>query len=126
MKRFVKIFCVGGGAYTVIELLWRGRSHWSMFMLGGTCFHLIGSIGNRLRRCGLLTVAATCAGVITIVEYISGRILNKRLKLCVWDYSNMPLNLHGQVCLLYSALWGMLSVIALPLYCLINKKGKVI
>ena len=34
----------------------------------------------------------------------------------VWDYSGFPLNIMGQVCLLYSVLWGLLSIVAIPLY----------
>ncbi len=123
MKRFLSIFCIGGGAYNIIELLWRGYSHWSMFFVGGTCFHMIGAIGTRLRCRGLAAVAAACSVAITAVEYVSGCLLNRRWKLHVWDYSHMPLNIGGQVCLLYSVLWGGLSLLALPLYRTI--KGKV-
>ena len=36
------LFYLGGCAYMGLELLWRGRSHGSMFLLGGFCFLLIG------------------------------------------------------------------------------------
>lgn len=126
MKWFLRIFCIGGGAYNVIEWLWRGYSHWSMFLVGGTCFHLIGVIGKRFRCRGNLITATACSAAITAVEYVSGCILNRRLKLNVWDYSRLPFNVGGQVCLLYSALWGGLSLLALPVYRRISKKGKVI
>lgn len=125
MRKFIRLFCIGGGIYNVIEVLWRGHSHWSMFLVGGTCFHLIGKIGTRLYRHSLLTVSAACSAAVTVVEYISGCVLNRRLKLGVWDYSHMPANLHGQVCLLYSVLWGGLSLLALPVYRTLDKKGKV-
>ncbi len=124
MKRFLKIFCIGGGLYNVIECLWRGYSHWSMFVVGGTCFHVIGAIGARWYRRGKLATAMACSAAITAVEYLSGCVLNRRLKLNVWDYSKMPFNIGGQVCLLYSVLWGGLSLLALPLYR--KLKGKVI
>lgn len=121
MKQFTKLFAVGGLSYTTIELLWRGRSHWSMFLLGGTCFHLIGKIGGKLRPHGVVPMAIACSGAVTAAEYVSGCILNRRLKLGVWDYSDKIGNIHGQVCPLYSALWGGLSIVAVPLYLKLSK-----
>ncbi len=109
----------------MIEILWRGHSHWSMFLVGGTCFHLIGTIGTRLRRHGAFVIGAACSAAVTVIEYISGCLFNRRLKLNVWDYSKMPANLHGQVCLLYSVLWGGLSLLALPVYRILDKKDKI-
>ena len=116
MRKFIRLFCIGGGAYNVIEILWRGHSHWSMFLVGGACFHLIGKIGIRLQRRGVLVKGTACAAAVTVVEYVSGCLFNRCLKLNVWDYSNLPINLHGQVCLLYSVLWGGLGLLAIPLY----------
>lgn len=114
--RFLCLFTIGGAAYNLIELLWRGYSHWSMFLLGGTCFHLIGNIGGKLWRKGLLIVGIACSAAVTAAEYVSGCLLNLRLKMNVWDYSHMFGNVHGQVCLLYSLLWGALSIATVPLY----------
>lgn len=125
MRKFIRLFCIGGGSYNLIEILWRGHSHWSMFFVGGTCFHLIGIIGTRLRRHGAFVIGAACSIAVTAVEYVSGCVLNRRLKLDVWDYSKLPSNLNGQVCLLYSVLWGGLSLLAIPMYRHLNKKGKV-
>ena len=36
----------GGCLYVVLELAWRGYSHWTMFILGGLCFVLIGAINE--------------------------------------------------------------------------------
>lgn len=114
--RFAALFCTGGFAYNVIELLWRGHSHWSMFVVGGSCFHLIGKIGKKLRHKGFLAVAGVCSLTITLVEYLSGCVVNRWLKWNVWDYSRMFANIGGQVCLLYSVLWGFLSLPAVRLY----------
>ncbi len=106
---------LGGATYTLIELLWRGRTHGSMFVVGGVCFELIGLVARRVRaplavKCGL------CALAITAVEFVSGCVVNLWLKLAVWDYSTLRFNLKGQVCLLYSAFWLVLSAAAMPLY----------
>ena len=99
-----------------IEIFWRGYTHWSMFLVGGTCFHLIGKIGSRFRTWNIARKCALCSLAVTAVEYVSGCLFNLRLKLNVWDYSEMPFNLNGQVCLLYTVLWGFLSATAMPLY----------
>lgn len=126
IRRFAALFCLGGFCYNFIEILWRGYSHWSMFLVGGCCFHLIGGIGNRLRTKGALVVGTTCAVAITTVEYISGWIVNLRLKLNVWDYSHMFGNLHGQVCLPYTVLWGILSLMAIPFYRFAERRIRVL
>lgn len=116
MKRFIALFAIGGATYNFIELVWRGYSHWSMFLLGGTCFHLIGRIGGRLWHRGKAVVGLACSVAVTAAEFVSGCLLNLRWKLNVWDYSHMFGNVRGQVCLLYSVLWGGLSIAAVPLY----------
>ena len=107
---------IGGAGYTLLELAWRGRSHWSMFLVGGVCFELIGCIHSRNvhrplpLRCGL------CAAAITAVELVSGCVLNLWLHLGVWDYSGMRFHILGQVSLVYSLLWLLLSGAVWPLY----------
>ena len=46
--------------------------------------------------------------VITCIELIAGVIFNILLRQDVWDYSNMPLNFLGQICLPFSAVWFIL------------------
>ena len=37
---------IGGCVYFLIELFWRGHSHWTMAVMGGVCFILIGDINE--------------------------------------------------------------------------------
>ena len=37
---------IGGRLYTWIELLCRGRTHWTMFILGGICFVVLGLLNE--------------------------------------------------------------------------------
>ena len=121
------LFTVGGLGYTGIEMVWRGRSHLSMFAVGGLCFLLIGKIHDRYQNKPLLGRCALCSLAVTAVELVSGCILNCWLKLDVWDYSHKRCNVWGQVCLLYTLLWLILSAFALPLYrvsrCLLLRRG---
>lgn len=104
------VFSFGGTGYCLIELLWRGHTHWSMYLTGGFCFAIIEWL-NRTALKGK-TIWAKCAAgatVITGTEFVVGCIVNLWLGLNVWDYTRLPLNLLGQISLIYSTLWYALS-----------------
>lgn len=109
------LFLIGGGIYLCVELLWRGYSHWSMFLLGGLCFLVIGQINEGLSwDMPLWKQGLAGAVVITAVEFLTGCVVNLWLGWQVWNYSDMPWNLLGQVCLPFSLLWivaGMAAVV---------------
>lgn len=110
------LFCIGGGLYILIELIARGRSHWSMALLGGACFLLIGLINEKLlRNLGLFWQMLLGGGIITVLELITGLLVNVQMGWDVWDYSNLPFNLWGQICLPYSLLWVVVSLGAILL-----------
>lgn len=110
------LFSVGGAVYIMMELLWRGYSHWTMFIVGGLCFVLIGLI-NELYTYEMSLAKQMLIGacIVTSVEFISGCIINLWLGWNVWDYSDMPFNVLGQVCLPYAVLWVLLSGAAIIL-----------
>ena len=112
MIRKICFFLLGGIGYVGLELLWRGRSHISMFAAGGTCFLLLGALQKKK-----LPPPAQCllgAGIITTVELIIGLLFNRQYQ--VWDYRRMPMNFLGQICLPFSLLWIPLSLGAMSLY----------
>lgn len=111
-------FCLGGGLYGLLELLWRGRTHISMLLLGGGCFLILG----RLRRLSLSIPAKTLlgAGCITAAELATGLLVNRNY--AVWDYREMPLQFLGQICLPYSLLWVPVSLLGMTLYGFAEKK----
>ena len=47
----------------------------------------------------------------TVVEYLLAVWYEKGLGVSFWDYSEIPGNLHGRVCLPFSLVWGILGVI---------------
>lgn len=109
------LFLVGGRLYTWIELLWRGRTHWTMFILGGACFVVLGLLNEYKlpwHWC-LLRQSVVGACVITVLEFITGCIVNLWLGWEVWDYSELPFNILGQVCLYFFLLWILLSMAAI-------------
>lgn len=113
LKHFI-LFSIGGIAYLITELLWRGSSHWSMFILGGACFLIVGLINEKSRgNIPLLLQMLISAIIITALEFLTGYIVNIRMGLGVWDYYRMPYNIMGQVCLMYSILWFFLSFVCI-------------
>ena len=115
LKTFI-LFLVGGITYITIELLYRGYSHWTMFLLGGLCFILIGGINNYISWDMLLWKQMLLGSVIiTLLEFICGCMVNLLLHWNVWDYSNLPLNILGQICLPFSILWFFISFVAIVL-----------
>lgn len=111
------IFLVGGCLYTWIEILWRGWTHWTMFLLGGGGFVVLGLLNEHKipwHWC-LLRQAIVGATIITVLEFITGCIVNIWLGWAVWDYSDLPFNLWGQVCLYYFLLWITLCMVGIVL-----------
>lgn len=43
----------------------------------------------------------------TLLEYITGFILEKVFHNKWWDYSDKPFNIHGYICLKFSIMWGL-------------------
>jgi uncharacterized membrane protein len=110
------LFGTGGASYIIIELLWRGGTHWSMFALGGVCFLAISGISDALgSRAPAAAVMLASAVVVTALELVFGYVLNIRLRLGVWDYSDVPYNIMGQICPKYTALWFVLSYFCIKL-----------
>lgn len=107
---------LGGMLYVLLEWLWRGRSHPSMFLLGGLCFVLLGGFNEGQRpELPLWLQALMGAAVITALELACGLVVNQVLGWAVWDYSHLPLNVLGQICLPFSLLWVPLSAAAVLL-----------
>lgn len=109
MKSLKKAFCLGACAYPTMELLYRGRTHWSMALAGGLGAVALKSVCCRAR----LTQCLTGAALITGIEYAIGKTCNRNHQ--VWDYSRQPLHVDGQICLCYSVLWALISLAAIPL-----------
>ncbi len=117
MKLFFKyfiLFSVGGLTYMVIEILFSGSTHWTMGILGAICFILIGLIDSYFDL-PLYKQMLMGTVIVTALEFVAGIILNLWLHLNIWDYSALPYNILGQVCLPFSILWFLLCLPAIIL-----------
>lgn len=113
----ITLFLIGGRLYTWIEILWRGHTHWTMFVLGGICFVIMGLLNEHIFswKLSLMMQAIISAVIITVFEFITGCIVNLWMGWSVWDYSRLPFNLLGQICLYYFLLWIPLSIVGIIL-----------
>ena len=117
MKQILKqifLYIIGGLIYLLIEILFRGHTHWTMFIIGGLCFTLIGLLNECPNlRLSLISQGVLGSIIITTIEFISGIIINIILKWNVWDYSNQPLNFMGQICPQFCIIWCILSILVI-------------
>jgi len=114
--KYLTLLITGGVLYIVIELLWRWYSHWTMFVLGGLCFICLGLINEVIPWSTPLwqqVLIGVC--IITVLEFVAGCIVNQWLGWGVWDYSNMPCNILGQICPQYTLLWVPVSLAGIVL-----------
>ena len=116
IKKYDFLFFVGATIYVIIEQLYRGYSHWTMFLLGGICFIALGLINEVIPWDMPLLLQMFIGGVIiTVLEFITGCVVNLWLGWNVWDYSELPFNLWGQISLFSSIVWVGLSLVGIVL-----------
>lgn len=112
-REMLQAFAVGAIGYPVLELLWRRRTHVSMSIAGGACF--LGLYRIHASKRPFVSRCFRGALLITGVEFLTGVLVNKVLRLAVWDYSNQKVHVWGQICAKYAALWFALSALVSPL-----------
>lgn len=116
LYKYAILSTTGGLIYSFIEIAGRGYTHWSMFLLGGLCFVLLGLLNEIFSWSTPLLLQMLCGAVIiTTLEFMTGCIVNLWLRWNVWDYSNEPFNFYGQICLKYSCYWFWLSLVGILL-----------
>ena len=116
LNKYLTLFDVGGLLYILLELAWRGWSHWTMFVLGGLCFIGLGLINEVLSwEMPLWRQILVGACLITVLEFLTGCVVNLWLGWGVWDYSNKPGNILGQICPQFFLSWLLVSLAGIVL-----------
>jgi len=116
-------FMLGGTIYALIEVIYKKSTHISMFIAGGAALCIINSLCCKyFHKKSLLFKCLIGSCVITAIEFITGIIVNKIMHLNVWDYSHLPFNVSGQICLLFSFLWFLITIPAIEVCKIINKR----
>lgn len=108
-----------GAIYVCIECLWRGYSHWSMFVLAIFCgVFCIDHINNYLSFDLDFLLQVTISTILcTLAEGLTGLYVNVYKGWNVWDYSNLPFTFFwGQCNLYFSLAWAVIIVFGI-FYC---------
>ena len=115
------LFLSCGFIYYMIEILFRGWSHWSMFVLAGFLgVFCVDSVNNVLSfDCDYIVQILISTILCTIGEGISGIILNVWLQLNVWDYSKMTFGtfFFGQCNVIFCVAWALIIGLFAIFYC---------
>ena len=116
LEKYIILFIIGGIGYGLIEILFRGYTHWSMVITGGAAFVSLYIINNALNDTSIFIKAVLGMIVITALEFTVGIVVNKIFALQVWDYTNMPGNIMGQISLQFSACWYGISIVSFIIF----------
>jgi uncharacterized membrane protein len=116
------IYSAGAIIYSLLEIAWRGFTHWTMALTGGLCLACIYFTNGHMNGKRLWKKCCVGCIIITIIEFAVGCVVNRILNWEVWDYSDHALNLFGQVCLLYTVIWFTLCVPAYLLCGLVRRR----
>lgn len=116
------LFLICGGIYYSLETIYKMYlhgygSHFSMFILAGLCgvfcIDMINNIYTYELDFSLQVLISTF--LCTIAEGICGCIINIKMGLGIWDYSNMPGKFFfDQCCIPFTIIWFILVIIFIP------------
>ncbi len=120
-SQYLLSFFMGYFIYSLVEILNRGYTHWTMSLTGGFILSVLYGINSR-RSMDLLKSCFIGSLVITAVEFAVGVFDNLIMHWNVWDYSSMPLNLLGQICLPFSCCWFLICIPAYYLCGIMRKR----
>ena len=119
LKRVIKytvLFIAFSALYVWIEIMFRNRSDRSMLALGGVLGIALGLLNNIIPWSMGLVQQGLIGGflIVTPMEYFVGKFLVNQ-DLSIWNYNNMPWNIDGQICLPFTLIWCIISVIVVVL-----------
>ncbi|NMP37140.1 MAG: hypothetical protein GX051_03300 [Clostridiales bacterium] len=118
------VFGIGAALYSLIEVAFRGFTHWTMSITGGAALVCIHFTNLKMKARGMFGRCLACCGIITALEFIVGCVVNIKLGMNVWSYAERKFNVLGQICPLFSFFWLLLSVPALMICTFIRKRMK--
>lgn len=117
----------GGTLYFLLEVAYKTltghpeRISWTMLVLTVVLCIPVERAGYQLPwECPLWLQALACAALVTVTEFAAGCALNLWLGLGIWDYSDLPCNLLGQICLPFSVVWWVLCLVFIPVFDLLR------
>ncbi|MCM1007123.1 MAG: putative ABC transporter permease [Ruminococcus flavefaciens] len=121
LSQYTFAFLMGYFIYSLIEIINRGYTHWTMALTGGLVLTILYAVNSR-RTMTLIKSCFIGAVIITSIEFTVGVFDNIIMRWNVWDYSDMPFNILGQICPHFSLYWFLLCIPSYYLCMLIRKK----
>ena len=109
-REYFTVFGFGAVIYSLVEVVARGYTHWTMTVTGGVAFLLIYLVNVNMKTRSLVLRCLIGCLIITSIEFGVGMLVNRGLHLNVWDYSDEKFNLLGQICPLFSFLWFLICI----------------
>ena len=116
------VFLTGCFIYSLMEISARGFTDWTMTLTGGIILTILYEMFTGLRSVPFWQKCILGSLIITSVEFTVGVIVNIILGWNVWNYSDMPFNILGQICLPFTVLWFFLCIPAGFVCGIIRKK----
>ena len=114
---YILLFNLCGIIYYGVEILYRGYSHISMYLLGSLVGILIGLINEHKITWEMPLWKQVLIGecIVLPLEFITGLIVNVWLQLNVWDYSGLWLSEYflNQSSPLFALLFAPLILLAI-------------
>ncbi len=121
IEKYATIFVIGGLGYGLLEIIFRGFTHWSMIITGGSALLSLYLINQAFPDHSIIIKSLIGCSVITIMEFTVGLIVNKLFPFGVWDYTGSPDNILGVISLRFTLCWFVISFIMLSLFITIQK-----
>ena len=113
MKNFI-LFSVGFCSYSIIEFLFRGYTFVTMGIVGGVAFWMIDKINDKISwDMDIIVQGIMGSGIVTFWELLIGLVRLYKNLPPMWDYSNMPLNYKGIICVPFSLIWILVSIVGI-------------
>ena len=122
LYKLLLLLAVGSFAGVIVEMLWcyltrgylesrRGLVYGPFNLLYGAGAVLLTMTLYRFRNRGYVWSFLGGFVVGSLLEYLCSFFQELLLGSRSWDYSGMPFNINGRICLAYSVFWGVLGVL---------------
>ena len=112
--RQLVLFIVGFCIYITIEVCYRGYSYPLMGLCGGIILLMIDCINEKISwNTDILLQGCIGSIIATLFEFIIGSICLVYNFELMWDYTNVPLNFNGIICLPFSLIWIIISILGI-------------
>ena len=121
LEKCIFLFIIGGIGYGLLEICFRGFTHWSMIITGGSAFVSLYLINHTLPNITIISKALAGCTIITLLEFTVGLIVNKLYSFGVWDYTGLPANILGIISLKFSLCWFAISFFMIAIFIALQK-----